>query len=156
MMKTCMRLSVVLPSRWRRCIFSAADSWSDRCLRKIHGKLNTWTKEIGSRIRAILNQPNVAAVIESCHSLLSLCSVEFQVSIPGGISRLLTLCQLIPHLEIHEMTHFSSNNAKDHRHVLAFLAEVQNTQTIAVEILAVYFPLLPRLNGLQVFFFLGT
>jgi transposase len=96
-------------------------------------------KQIGSRIRAILNQLEVSRVIESCHSMLSLCSAEFQVAVPDRISRMLTLRQLIPHLEVQENSHFRSNNGEDHREILDFLAEIQNSQIIAEEIMAVYF-----------------
>ncbi|KAF7368658.1 TKL/TKL-ccin protein kinase [Mycena venus] len=94
-----------------------------KCLFDIRAKLHGCMKQIGSRIRAILNQREVSQVIESCHSMLSLCSAEFQ---------------LIPHLDMHENSHFRSNNGEDHREILDFLAEIQNSQIIAEELLAAH------------------
>ncbi|KAJ7733797.1 kinase-like domain-containing protein [Mycena metata] len=92
------------------------------CLLHIHATLNGWTKEMTSRIQAIVKQPKVGKAIESCHSLLANCSVAY----PWMISH-----RLID----YEDTHFHSNNEKDNEEVLTFLAAIQNAQIIGQEIL---------------------
>ncbi|KAJ7896897.1 kinase-like domain-containing protein [Mycena leptocephala] len=66
------------------------------CLLTIRGKLDGCKKQ--TRISAFLKQQEVASVLESSHSVLSLCSAEFQLN---------------PHLKAHEDIHFISNKAKD-------------------------------------------
>ncbi|KAJ7831258.1 kinase-like domain-containing protein [Mycena leptocephala] len=118
-----------LTRRCRRLLLELLEQYTDaeamqnilKGVIDIRTKLNSCMKQIETRIRAILNQQKVSTIIESCHSMLSVCSAEFQ---------------LIPHLEVQENSHLRSNKEEDYREVLDFLAEIQNSQIIAEEILA--------------------
>ncbi|KAJ7910823.1 kinase-like domain-containing protein [Mycena leptocephala] len=139
-----------LTRRCRRLLLELLEQYTDaeamqnilkgviECLLSIRTKLNSCMKQIETRIRAILNQQKVSTIIESCHSMLSVCSAEFQVAIPDGISHILIVRQLIPHLEVQENSHLRSNKEEDYREVLDFLAEIQNSRIIAEEILAAH------------------
>ncbi|KAJ7765638.1 kinase-like domain-containing protein [Mycena metata] len=93
------------------------------CLLEIRTTVSGWTRRMLSRIQSILKQNEVAAAIKYCHSLLSRCSVWFQL-IPH-----------LEHLELHENLHFDSNNREDHQQALEFLAAIQNAHIIVQELL---------------------
>ncbi|KAJ7817425.1 kinase-like domain-containing protein [Mycena leptocephala] len=130
-----------LTRRCRRLLLELLEQYTDaeamqnilKGVIDIRTKLNSCMKQIETRIRAILNQQKVSTIIESCHSMLSVCSAEFQ---------------LIPHLEVQENSHLRSNKEEDHREVLGFLAEIQNSRIIAEEILGVFFVLVSPIRTL--------
>jgi hypothetical protein len=86
----------------------------------------------------ILEQKAIAADIEhcQCHSLLTSCSVKFQVcNLHVDIVEFVnSFTQLDPHLEIYETAHLHQNNDRDDHEVMDYLAAVQNAAAITQDI----------------------
>ncbi|KAJ7179314.1 kinase-like domain-containing protein [Mycena filopes] len=85
------------------------------CLQHIETTMNGWAAQT-TRIQAFLHQADVAKDIERCHDMLTTCLTSFQ---------------LISHTEIHEwQTQFQLDTQEDHREVVNYLINIENSQSI--------------------------
>ncbi|KAF7355140.1 TKL/TKL-ccin protein kinase [Mycena sanguinolenta] len=90
-----------------------------QCLKQVHDKMNSWT--LMNRVQGFLHQDEVSKDIERCHVLLSDCLGSFQ---------------LISHTEIHDwQAQFKLDSEEDHRELVAYLVNIENSQTITNEAL---------------------
>ncbi|KAJ7284467.1 kinase-like domain-containing protein [Mycena rebaudengoi] len=91
------------------------------CLGKIHMRMEGWSNLQISTVRSFLHQNEIAREIQQCHEMLTDCLASFQILSAIGI---------------HEwQTQLNLNNQQDKRELMDFLAEIQNSQTIAQDAL---------------------
>ncbi|KAJ7276197.1 kinase-like domain-containing protein [Mycena haematopus] len=99
-----------------------------RCLEQIHATMHGWTRV--NRVQGFLHQDEIAKDIERCHNMLSDCLASFQI---------------ISHTEIHEwQAQFKLDTDEDHRELVSFLVNIENSQAITHDALQVRVP--PRPN----------
>ncbi|KAJ6516091.1 kinase-like domain-containing protein [Mycena sanguinolenta] len=94
-------------------ITAAIDSVT-RCLDEIRTRMSGWTQM--NKVQGFLHQDEVSKDIQRCHVLLSDCLGSFQ---------------LISHTEIHDwQAQFKLDSEEDHRELVAFLVNIENSQAI--------------------------
>ncbi|KAJ7781460.1 kinase-like domain-containing protein [Mycena metata] len=90
-----------------------------QCLQQIQTTMSGWAQT--NKVQAFLHQAEVAKDIERCHNMLSDCLTSFQ---------------LVSHTEIHEwQAQFQLETQEDHRELLNYLINIENSQSITHEAL---------------------
>ncbi|KAJ7086680.1 kinase-like domain-containing protein [Mycena epipterygia] len=116
----CYRLGMVLydKSMAKENIAALNNAVTD-CLAQIQTKMATWAN-LG-KVQAFIQQADIAKDIERCHAMLTDCLNSFQLE---------------SHNEIHEwQSQFKLDAQQDHRELIDYLAEIQNSQTITSDAL---------------------
>jgi len=85
----------------------------------VESKMQVWAKL--NRLKAFVDQKKISDDIQNCHLEIDNCLTKFNI---------------VAQVEVHNwQSNFKENAALDHQQVIEYLADIQNSQTIIVDVL---------------------